>query len=237
MGVLSTAFSVFGVITVALALYYWHLTRQRPSVAGPLRALPGANPRGAAAGEPFARPRPRQRSGIFPRAVLQGASGALHEPLVGLDRRGVYTTAEDAGARPELRGQQVAERVISDGNTARRVGRGRNAALDAIVVGASREGLAATLCLLSAGRRVLLVDARSADGRAAAALACDPSVRWQLRALQRERLPIVWGHHVVGVTERPDGMLELSAERAAWYTANVIIARPQSSRVGRERAA
>ena len=240
MDVLSTACTVFGAIAVALAVYHWHLTRARPAAVGP-RPEPGGSPR-AAASVPYGTgrghdvrvaPRARQQSGIFPRAVLHGSDASEREPLLGLDQRAVYTTAEAFGAPPELRGQRAAERVISGAGLARRPRRGRGAALDAIVVGASRDGVAATLRLLAAGLRVLLVDAGSGDG----ALTRSPRVREQLDAIGRERLPIVWGHRVLGIVERPDGMLELSAERAAWYTANVIIALPARRRLARERAA
>jgi hypothetical protein len=159
---------------------------------------------------------------------------ASHAAPFGLDRRGVYTTSDDLAARPERRGERTAERVLSDAVGAR-TRRGRNAALDVIVVGASREGVAATLRLLDAGLRVLLVDAGSGEDSRAARLLRDPGLTAALRTLRRERLPIVWGHRVLGVGSRPDGMLELSAERAAWYTANVIVAAPGEAQ--REHAA
>lgn len=159
-----------------------------------------------------------------------------HAPPFGLERPGVYATSAVSALRPEQRGQRAAERVLSDAN-AGPARRGRNAALDVIVVGASREGIAAMLRLLGGGLRVLLVDGGNAEGPRAARLARDPRLSATLRALGRERLPIVWGHRVLGVGARSDGMLELSAERAAWYTANVIIAVPGEPSCEREHAA
>jgi hypothetical protein len=250
--VLSTASAMFGLITIALAIYHWHLGSRRSGLASrPRRALARERPAARARAErsqTATGPAPRsiRRSGIFPRAVLHARAEAeqtegeprqarraaepsrRHAGPAGLEQRGVYTTSEVQAGRPEQRGQDTAERVLSDALGAR-TRRGRNAALDVIVVGASREGIAATLRLMRAGLRVLLVDAGCGEGPHAARLLRDSSVNAALRALRRERLPIVWGHRVLGVGRRPDGMLELSAERAAWYTANVIVALPGDS--------
>lgn len=249
MGVFSIASAMFGLITIALAVYHWHLGSRCPAFPSrPQRTSAGAAGVSDVAAEPVARLRTTRRSGIFPRAVLHGQSdsarktreprpaceAAQHPAAFGLGQRGVYTTSGVLAQRPEQRGQRTAERVLSD-ELGARTRRGRNAALDVIVVGASREGVAATLRLLAAGLRVLLVDAGSGEGTRAARLVRDPSLSAALRALRRERLPIVWGHRVLGVGARPDGMLELSAERAAWYTANVIVAAPGDSQ--REHAA
>jgi len=278
MDVLSTASAMFGLILIALAVYHWHLGSQRPGLASTPRrsradrapatpsvgcdAREAGSRNGAAESAPrphamqpgAMQPRPTQRSGIFPRAVLHAPADARHEEReprparevaepsaphgapFELAQDGVYTTSESMAARPEQRGQCIAERVLSDALGAR-TRRGRKAALDVIVVGASREGIAAALRLLGAGLRVLLVDAGSGDGLRAARLVRDPGLTSALRALRRERLPIVWGHRVLAVATRPDGMLELSAERAAWYTANVIVAVPGGSRREREHAA
>jgi thioredoxin reductase len=90
-----------------------------------------------------------------------------------------------------------------------------------IVVGANLLGISATVRLMQAGLRVLLVDRQSwapLDSPAHRLLASRPGVA------RRMRLPLVTGHHVSVVAQRADGMLELQAERAAWYTANVIFA-------------
>src|SRR5262245_41345891 len=118
MDVLSIASAVFGLITVALALYHWQLGSQRTSRAAPLPRMPAgratgtpideaAMPGGAATG-----PRRTQRSGIFPRVALDAASAAsaaLLAPTLGLGQRGVYTTAEIDARHPEQRGQGAAE--------------------------------------------------------------------------------------------------------------------------------
>jgi hypothetical protein len=41
---------------------------------------------------------------------------------------------------------------------------------------------------------------------------------------RQTRLPLLVGHSVQGVAERADGMLEVQAERAGCYAANVIFA-------------
>ena len=260
MDVLSTASAMFGLLTLVLAAYHWRIGRGRVRFSSSPRRSPAARATrvrpagGSDATEPLGRARTPQRSGIFPLAMLQGQSSSGQKPLearrvsgagepserhhvpFGLGQRGVYTTSAVSTLPPEQRGQRAAERLVSDARAAR-TRRGRKAALDVIVVGASREGVAATLRLLGAGLRVLLVDAGSGEDSRAARLVADPSLSAALRALGRERLPGVWGHRVLGVGTRPDAMLELSAERAAWYTANVIIAVPVEARLERDHAA
>lgn len=139
--------------------------------------------------------------------------------------RGVYTAASGAAvpnADATSRGRWLAERIIHgdlEANPAPR--RGKKGALDVIVVGANLLGISATLHLMQAGLRVLLVDRQSwapLDAATHRLIASRPG------AGTRMRLPLVTGHHVELVAERADGMLELQAERAGWYTANVLFA-------------
>jgi hypothetical protein len=140
---------------------------------------------------------------------------------------GVYVAAaldaEARGADAVIRGQLLADRIVNGRFSGRKgLRRGKKGALDVIVVGASVIGVSATLHLMHAGLRVLLVD-RDAAG---------PGFDMRLQALlggprgdrQNARLPFFGGHRVGAVTERADGMLEVQAERAGWYTANVIFA-------------
>jgi hypothetical protein len=138
---------------------------------------------------------------------------------------GVYVgsrcSAVDPNADATSRGELLAERIIhgcSEANEAPR--RGKKGALDVIVVGANLLGISATVRLMQAGLRVLLVDRQSWAPLDSSPyrLVTSPGVA------RRMRLPLVTGHHVSVVAQRADGMLELQAERAAWYTANVIFA-------------
>lgn len=137
---------------------------------------------------------------------------------------GVYVDAGGSVALPSgdamSRGSWLAERII-DGAGAGAPRRGKKGALDVIVVGANLLGISATVRLMQAGLRVLLVDRQSwapLDAATHRLIASRPGLN------RRLPLPIVTGHHVMLVARRADGMLELQAERAGWYTANVIFA-------------
>lgn len=138
---------------------------------------------------------------------------------------GVYIDAAGPAlpnADATIRGRWLAERILHgrlDASEPPR--RGTKGALDVIVVGANLLGISATVHLMQAGLRVLLVDRQSwapLDAASHRLMASRPS------ATGRVRLPLVTGHHVVLVAQRADGMLEVQAECAAWYTANVIFA-------------
>jgi hypothetical protein len=138
---------------------------------------------------------------------------------------GVYIDAAGPAlpnADATIRGRWLAERILHgrlDASEPPR--RGKKGALDVIVVGANLLGISATLHLMQAGLRVLLVDRQSwapLDAASHRLMASRPP------ATGRVRLPLVSGHHVVLVAQRADGMLEVQAECAAWYTANVIFA-------------
>jgi hypothetical protein len=53
-------------------------------------------------------------------------------------------------------------------------------------------------------------------------------LRSLFRKVRNARLPLLTGHTISAVSERADGMLEVEAERAAWYAANVIFAATDS---------
>jgi hypothetical protein len=156
---------------------------------------------------------------------LRGHTAPFSTPRpLELPRLGVYVAptaeAERGGRHAVVRGQLLADRIMSGRFDARREPRrGRKGALDVIVVGANAIGVSAALHFAHAGWRVLLVD------RDAAAA---PSAPQPAHGERSGRLALLTGHSVCAVAERPDGMLEVQAERAAWYTANVIIASTES---------
>ena len=165
---------------------------------------------------------------------------------------GVYIAGELGGMgliRNAIRqGRLAADHIISGSSergTALR--RGTNGALDALVIGAGPAGISATLQLMQAGLRVLMVDREGFGGTilhyprakvvmtGALELPVYGTVRG--RQLSKEQLmglwqdirtkvnpPIVTGHLVTGLSVRADGMIEVQAEQAAWHTANVILA-------------
>lgn len=178
-------------------------------------------------------------------AALAGACApglALHErePEPAWPRApGVYIDASDGLALPHAdatsRGRWLAERIIHGrtgaGEPPRR---GKKGALDVIVVGANLLGISATVHLMQAGLRVLLVDRQSwapLDAATHRLLGSRPVTA------PRTRLPLVTGHHVELVSERADGMLELQAECAGWYTANVIFASREAAAPARGSSA
>ena len=155
---------------------------------------------------------------------------AVHAPIE-TDRfpaPGVYA---DAGSDSSplshdatVRGELLADRIIHGRGGAGALRRGSKGALDVVVVGANLFGISVTLRLMRAGLRVLLVDRHSwapLDAPSHTLIASCPG------PARRVRLPLVTGHHVSVVARRADGMLELQAERAAWYTANVVFASRQ----------
>jgi hypothetical protein len=199
-------------------------------------SLPGAVPSLAAANDcSFS---PSLAEAAMARACAAGLAPCERQPELEPSwshALGVYTDANGGALAPNAdatsRGRWLAERIINgglDGNEPPR--RGKKGALDVIVVGANLLGISATLHLMQAGLRVLLVDRQSwapLDAASHRLIAARPA------AGSRMRLPLVTGHHVTLVAERADGMLELQAERAAWYTANVIFASSEGAPASR----
>lgn len=168
------------------------------------------------------------------------------------NQAGVYIAGELGGMgliRNAIRqGRLAAEHVIAgspeQGAPPRR---GKNDALDAVVVGAGPAGISATLQLMQAGLRVLLLDREGFGGtilhypRAKVVMTgtLDLPVYGQVRGRQlskeqlislwhdihaRLRPPLITGHLVTGLSARADGMIEIQAERAVWHAANVVLA-------------
>jgi thioredoxin reductase/NAD-dependent dihydropyrimidine dehydrogenase PreA subunit len=166
------------------------------------------------------------------------------------ERRGVYIAGELGGMglirNAIIQGRQAAEH-IAQGEPGQPPRRGLGDALDALVIGAGPAGISATLRLMQAGLRVLMVDREGLGGtilhypRAKVIMTGDLELplygkvrgkqlsKHRLLALwqdidARVRLPLVTGHLVVGLGQRADGMLRVEAEHAAWHAANVVLA-------------
>jgi hypothetical protein len=146
---------------------------------------------------------------------------------------GVYVAgcrdAQAEGREAAIRGQMLADRIINGRFEARRtLRRGRKGALDVIVVGANPLGVSAARHLVHAGLRVLMVDRHGDAPSVSMTDVIGSDCVGARRADGQARLPLLTGHAISAVAERADGMLEVQAERAAWYTANVIFASNES---------
>lgn len=164
---------------------------------------------------------------------------------------GVYIAGELGGMgliKNAIRqGRLAAEHVIIGSRDQGPARRGKNGALDALVVGAGPAGISATLQLMQAGLRVLLIDREGFGGtilhypRAKVVMTgpLELPVYGTVRArqLSKEQLMQLWhdiqlkakpplatGHLVTGLSVRADGMIDVQAERAQWHAANVILA-------------
>lgn len=165
---------------------------------------------------------------------------------------GVYIAGELGGMgliRNAIRqGRLAADHIIAgDAARAKAPRRGQNGAVDALVIGAGPAGISATLQLMHAGLRVLMLDREGFGGtilhypRAKVVMTgtLDLPVYGSVRGrqLSKEQLmglwhdinakmrpPLVTGHLVTGLSVRGDGMIEVQAEHAVWHAANVILA-------------
>jgi hypothetical protein len=220
MDVLASALSAFGPLIICCIAFYlrWQLADETPATVA-LRSTPTL---GTALNDGTL----RLSEGPAAPGIRGCAAGVVQRPEL-VRAAGVYVAghgqAEAVDADAMILGQLLADRVVSGRFQARRAPRrGKKGALDVIVVGANTVGVSATLHLMEAGLRVLLVD------REAPAPLDHPSLQPLLRSLFRKarnaRLPLLTGHSISAVSERADGMLEVEAERAAWYAANVIFA-------------
>lgn len=159
-------------------------------------------------------------------------------------RPGVYIIGELGGMglirNAVLQGKQAAEHVVS---TTRR---GVGDAFDAVIVGSGPAGISATLRLLEAGLRVLLVEREAFGGtimhypRAKVVMTGsldfpiigrvnrkkmskeDLVELWQ-RILSETRLPVQVGTLVEGVKSDPDGMWRLTTSTGPLRAANVLL--------------
>jgi hypothetical protein len=196
-------------------------------------ALTGVASRSASGVEPFGHdgePLAAEIPGRTASAPKRVASLAVRRLTALPKGPGVYVAscrdARAEGCDAAIRGQMLADRIINGRFEARRaLRRGRKGALDVIVVGANALGVSAARSLAHAGLRVLMVDSDGAEFTETP------------RGNGEARLPLLTGHAVSEVAERADGMLEVQAERAAWYTANVIFASSESLSAASEWAA
>lgn len=221
---LTSSLSLVGSIVLCVVFYLrWQLAE-----AGAVQVASGVTP-GAAASPALAASSACcfEPSAAAASKVAASIAGDEQEPeLIAWHTPGVYlasrASTEELNADATSRGRWLAERIIHGRrHPSEPPRRGKKGALDVIVVGANLLGISATVHLMQSGLRVLLVDRQSwapldASRERLRAAPSDP--------VPRLRLPLVTGHHVSVVAQRADGMLELQAERAAWYTANVIFA-------------
>jgi thioredoxin reductase len=147
-----------------------------------------------------------------------------------------------------MQGRQAAEHIIEGSPGAGApLRRGRGDALDVLVVGAGPAGISATLRLMQAGLRVLLIDREGfggtilhyprakvvmtgtleLPGRAKVSrrqLSKEELVALWQEIYQQERPPFVSGELVTSIEQRADGMWTVVSDRGARAAANVILA-------------
>ena len=167
------------------------------------------------------------------------------------NRPGVYIAGELGGMglirNAAIQGRQAAEHIIGGAGTGQALRRGREGALDALVVGAGPAGISATLRLMQAGLRVLLVDREGFGGtilhypRAKVVMAGELELpvygRVPRRQLSKEQLvalwteirektqpPLVTGELVTRLDPTDNGMWAVTSDRAVRHAANVILA-------------
>lgn len=167
------------------------------------------------------------------------------DPNFQTTRPGVYVIGELGGMglirNAVSQGRQAADHVISSGR------RGAGEALDAVVVGAGPAGMSATLRLLEAGKRVMLVERDSVGGTimhyprakvvmtGALELAGFGTVKrskmskeelvelWQT-IVAKKNLPVKTKVTVESVAAQPDGMWKLETTEGPLAAANVLLA-------------
>jgi len=166
------------------------------------------------------------------------------------NQRGIYIAGELGGMglirNAIVQGAQAAGHIVN-GSDQQEARRGKDGAYDALVVGAGPAGISATLRLLEAGLRVLLVDQETFGGtimhypRAKVVMTGDlplPLVgTLKRRTMSRERLVELWAdiqtrfsvpfksHQLVrSVAAAPDGMWLVRSETEEFRTANVVLA-------------
>jgi thioredoxin reductase (NADPH) len=182
------------------------------------------------------------------RLVFGSATRGVELPRLDPDfqttRPGVYVIGELGGMgliRNAVRqGRQAADHVAASGR------RGKGDAYDAVVVGAGPAGLSATLRLMEAGRRVILLERTAVGGTimhyprskvvmtGALEFAVVGTVKrgqmskeelvelWQ-SIIQKSNLPVKTGVTVDGVTEDRDGMWRLATTAGPVRAANVLL--------------
>jgi thioredoxin reductase/NAD-dependent dihydropyrimidine dehydrogenase PreA subunit len=161
------------------------------------------------------------------------------------ERAGVYVVGELGGMgliRNAVRqGRQAADHVVSAGR------RGTGDAYDAVVVGAGPAGISATLRLMEAGRRVVLLEREELGGtimhypRAKVAmtgalefalvgavkrskLTKEELIELWHTIVERTHMPVHTGVRVDGATREPDGDYVLETSAGPVRSANVLLA-------------
>jgi thioredoxin reductase (NADPH) len=174
----------------------------------------------------------------------RGVELPMLDPNFQTTRPGVYVVGELAGMgliRNAVRqGRQAADHVASGER------RGKGDAYDAVVVGAGPAGLSATLRLMEAGRRVVLLEREAVGGtimhypRAKVAmtgplefalagtvnrrkLSKEELVELWRSIIEKYKMPIQTGVLVEGVSIEPDSMWRLETSRGPVRTANVVL--------------
>ena len=166
---------------------------------------------------------------------------------------GVYVVGELGGMglirNAVIQGRQAAEHIVAGVQASVRAPRraSHDGALDAIVVGAGPAGIAATLELMRAGLRVLLLDREDFGGtilhypRAKVVMTGPLELpiygKVQGRQLSKEQLleiwrevrertapPLVTGELVTGLAACGDGCWKVISDRAERHAANVVLA-------------
>jgi len=168
------------------------------------------------------------------------------------NRAGVYIAGELGGMglirNAVIQGRQAAEHIIRGSpETGRGPRRGQGDALDVLVVGAGPAGISATLRLMQAGLRVLLIDREGFGGTILhyprAKVVMTGAIELPLygkvsgRELSKEQLvalwtkirdqtqpPLVTGELVTQLQPRGDGMWSVVSDRGVRHAANVILA-------------
>jgi thioredoxin reductase/NAD-dependent dihydropyrimidine dehydrogenase PreA subunit len=175
----------------------------------------------------------------------RGVELPLVDPNFQSTRPGVYVIGELGGMgliRNAVRqGRQAADHVSSGER------RGKGDAYDAVVVGAGPAGLSATLRLMEAGRRVVLLERESVGGtimhypRAKVAmtgplelamfgtvnrrrLSKEELIELWRSIIEKYQMPIQTGVFVEGVSLEPDSMWRLETSGGPVRTANVMLA-------------
>jgi thioredoxin reductase/NAD-dependent dihydropyrimidine dehydrogenase PreA subunit len=175
----------------------------------------------------------------------RGVELPLLDPNFQTTRPGVYVVGELGGMglirNAVNQGRQAASHVVRSGRRAKRD------AHDAVVVGAGPAGMSATLRLMEAGRRVLLLERDKIGGtimhypRAKVAMtgALDFALAGKVkrRKMSKEELVDLWqsishrfrlpaqtGVVVQGLAEEPDGMWRVETSAGAVRAANVLLA-------------
>ena len=178
-------------------------------------------------------------------SAKRGVELPMLDPSFQTTRPGVYVIGELGGMgliRNAVRqGRQAADHVVSGAR------RGKGDAFDAAVVGAGPAGMSATLRLMEAGRRVVLLERDKVGGTimhyprakvvmtGALELALVGKVKrrtmskedlvelWQ-SIMSQHGLPAKTGVTVQGVGEEPDGMWRLDTSTGPIRAANVLLA-------------